>query len=299
MQRRTELILGAVAYDPKVVTIWEGFQRYFDERSLPFDFVLFTRYERQVESHLAGQIDVAWNSPLAWIETERLAARAGRKARAIAMRDTDRDLTSVIVVREDSPIRTVEELRGRRVAVGAADSPQGRLIPLGFLARFGLEPGEDLSVVPHDLLVGKHGDHVGGEREAVRALLAGRADAACLLDANLLQFAQEGTLPAGSRRVLAQTPPYDHCNFTALDVAGPEKEELLTRFREELLAMSYDDARVRPLMDLEGLKRWLPARTEGYEQLNRAVDRFGTIEAWLASASGAAGVPSPGDEVRA
>ncbi|MDM7915277.1 MAG: hypothetical protein QUU85_08430, partial [Candidatus Eisenbacteria bacterium] len=80
MQRRTELILGAVAYDPKVVTIWEGFQRYFDERSLPFDFVLFTRYERQVESHLAGQIDVAWNSPLAWIETERLAARPGRKA---------------------------------------------------------------------------------------------------------------------------------------------------------------------------------------------------------------------------
>ena len=24
------LLLGAVAYDPKVVTIWDGFQTYFD-----------------------------------------------------------------------------------------------------------------------------------------------------------------------------------------------------------------------------------------------------------------------------
>ena len=36
----------------------------------------------------------------------------------------------------------------------------------------------------HDLLVGKHGDHVGGEREAARALIAGRVEAACMLDAS-------------------------------------------------------------------------------------------------------------------
>ena len=41
---RTLLLLGAVAYDPKVVTIWDGFQRYFEERGLPFDYVLYTNY---------------------------------------------------------------------------------------------------------------------------------------------------------------------------------------------------------------------------------------------------------------
>jgi hypothetical protein len=30
----TPLLLGAVAYDPKVVTIWDGFQQYFAERGL-------------------------------------------------------------------------------------------------------------------------------------------------------------------------------------------------------------------------------------------------------------------------
>src|SRR6185295_5324089 len=59
---------------------------------LPFDFVLYSSYERQVAAHLRGEIDLAWNSPLAWIHTQRAAPD---RARAIAMRDTDRDLTSV------------------------------------------------------------------------------------------------------------------------------------------------------------------------------------------------------------
>ena len=34
------LIMGAVAYAPKVVTIWEGFKAYFAERGLAFDYLL-------------------------------------------------------------------------------------------------------------------------------------------------------------------------------------------------------------------------------------------------------------------
>src|SRR5215475_2264249 len=95
------LMLGAVAYDPKVVTIWDGFLAYFEKQRLPFDYILFSNYERQVEALFAGQIHVAWNSPLAWIQSERIAAATGRKADAIAMRDTDCDLTSIVVVRAD------------------------------------------------------------------------------------------------------------------------------------------------------------------------------------------------------
>jgi hypothetical protein len=53
------------------------------------------------------------------------------------------------------------------------------------------------------------------------------------------------------------------------------------RFRELLLAMSYDDPALRPLLDMEGLKQWLPGRTSGYALLERACDRFGAIDAWL------------------
>ena len=99
------LRLGAVAYDPKVVTIWEGFARYFERHGLRFDYVLYSNYERQVEAQFAGQCDVGWNSPLAWIEADHLARAHGRRASAIAMRDSDRDLTSIVLVRADSGMR--------------------------------------------------------------------------------------------------------------------------------------------------------------------------------------------------
>ncbi len=136
--RTTDLILGAVAYDQKVVAIWDGFQEYFRTADLPFDYVLFSNYERQVEAHFRGHIHVAWNSPLAWLQTERIAVRLGRRAEAICMRDTDRDLRSVIVVRATDGINTIADLRGRIVAVGARDSPQATLIPLNHLADQGL-----------------------------------------------------------------------------------------------------------------------------------------------------------------
>ena len=54
--------------------------------------------------------------------------------------------------------------------------------------------------------------------------------------------------------------------------------DLIARFRELLLSMSYDDPQVRPLLDLEGLKQWKPGRTEKYALLARAIDRDVTHE---------------------
>ena len=278
MSRNDTLLMGAVAYDAKVVTIWEGFREYFLRHGLDFDFVLYSNYERQVESHLSGHVDVAWNSPLAWLQARAGAQRQERGAEAICMRDTDRDLTSVIIVKDSAPIHSLDALAGKRVGLGAQDSPQANLIPLHHLADAGLHAGAEIETVAFDLLVGKHGDHIGGEREAVRALLRDEVDAACIIDGNYLAFTQEGTLPPGTARVVSRTAPYDHCNFTVFDDAPTD---LIGRFRELLLAMSYADPQVRPLLDLEGLTQWLPGRTNGYAQLSAATDRFGVVDAFV------------------
>ena len=272
------LLLGAVAYDPKVVSIWDGFSSYFRRRGLDFDYVLYSNYERQVEAQFAGHIHVAWNSPLAWIQSQRIGAALGRRPEAICMRDTDRDLTSIILVRDESAIHDICDLKGKRVAVGAEDSPQASLIPLNVLAEHGLMPGRDYEKVPFDKLRGKHGDHIGGERDAARALVRGEVDAACMIDSNHLLFSQEGTIPRRATRLLARTQAYDHCNFTIVD---PAPRHLIDLFRSLLLNMSYSDAEVRPLFDLEGLKQWQPGRTEGYAALNAAVERFGVVDPFV------------------
>jgi phosphonate transport system substrate-binding protein len=266
------LLLGAVAYDPKVVTIWEGFKEWFSRQGFRFDYALFSGYEAQAEAHLAGHVDVTWDSPLCWVRTRRLAAAQGRTAHSIAMRNTDQDLTSVVLVRADSPIETVDQLAGRTVGVGAIDSPQARLLPLAHLASAGLNPGTDFAVQRFDVMVNKHGDHVGGERDATKALVAGEVDAACVIDGNHLMFAKEGTISAGAVRVLARTGLYDHCTMTVLD--GYDRG-VVERFVALLLSMSYDDPEVRPLLKLEGLKEWRVGRTSGYAPLEAAVDRLG------------------------
>jgi ABC-type phosphate/phosphonate transport system substrate-binding protein len=263
------LLLGAVAYDPKVVTIWDGFRTWLRRREFELDFVLYSNYERQVEDLIDGRIDVAWNSPLAWVRTRRLAAARGVEVRAVAMRDTDRDLVTAVVARSDSDMTTVADLRTATLGVGAVDSPQATLLPLSYLRSEGLEVDADVKVRRFDVGVGLHGDHIGGERQAATALMTGEVDAACLVDSNLLLFGQEGTVAPDSLRVIGQTAPYDHCNMTA----GPGGDtDTVNEFVRLLLAMSYADAEVRPLLDLEGLRAWEPGRTPGYTALEAAVD---------------------------
>ena len=90
-------------------------------------------------------------------------------------------------------------------------------------------------------------------------------------------------LPAGATAILARTAPFDHCNFT---VSPGAPAQAIARFGELLLAMSWDDPEVRPLLELEGLKTWLPGRVSGYDALVRAVDdeRFYDAEGTILAA---------------
>src|ERR1700741_489518 len=96
--------VGAVAYDPKVVTIWEGMRHYFhEEAQLPVEVVLFQSYEAQVMALLAQpreavpHIDIAWNTNLAYLQADEWS---GQRCRPIAMRDTDLGwMTKIIAVR--------------------------------------------------------------------------------------------------------------------------------------------------------------------------------------------------------
>ncbi|MBP6216673.1 MAG: phosphate/phosphite/phosphonate ABC transporter substrate-binding protein, partial [Luteimonas sp.] len=230
--------LGAVAYAPKVVTIWEGFRAHFAQRGYDFDYVLYSNYEAQVEALMAGDIDLAWNSPLAWIRADRMARARGEAVQAIAMRDTDMDLQSVLVVPTRAPAQSAADLRSATIGFGAIDSPQATLIPLDHLRQAGLVGGRDYTVRRFDVLGGKHGDHIGGERDAALAMLAGEVDAAWMIADNYRAFAKEGTLPAGATRVLATTGAFDHCNMTS----GPRFDAARRdRFRDLLLEMSWED----------------------------------------------------------
>jgi phosphonate transport system substrate-binding protein len=259
------ILVGAVLYDPKVSVIWEIIRDFFEARDCPIDAVFYTNYELMVRALVQGHIDIAWNSPLAWLDAVR---QLGGACRAIAMRDTDRDRVSHIITKTQSRISTVEDLRGKTLAVGAKDSPQATLIPLRWLQRHGLEPDHDFQVRRFDVLLGKHGDHVGGELQAFQCLARGDADASALLDLNWRGWTRNGTIDSHAYQILTTTAPFDHCCFTVRADFPLDREQ---RFVQVLFAMHYDDPKHREMMDMEGLKAWVPGRTSGYALLHEAV----------------------------
>ncbi len=258
------VLVGAVVYDPKVAVIWEIIKSFFLREGFPIDYVFYSNYELQVEALVAGHIHIAWNSPLAWVDLQR---RTGDTSRALAMRDTDRDRVTHLIARRDAGFGGVRDLRGRTVATGAKDSPQATLLPLHLLQSQGLTPHRDFTVRRFDILVGKHGDHIGGELEALRCLQRGECDACAVLDLNWERWQADGTADASALVSLATTPPFDHCNFSVLESFPADLEE---GWKEVLFRMSYDNPEHREMMDMEGLRQWLDGRTTGYADLTAA-----------------------------
>jgi ABC-type phosphate/phosphonate transport system substrate-binding protein len=260
------LAVGAVMYDPKVSVIWEIIRDFFDVQGAPIDPVFYRTYELQVDALLRRAIDIAWNSPLAWVDAQR---RTNGRCRAIAMRDTDRDRFSYFVARRDGPVRSLANLKQKTLATGAQDSPQATLIPLGRLRREGLTPGSDVRIRRFDVVVGLHGDHIGGERDAFACVKAGDADACAMLDLNWNAWTADGTIDPNAFAVVGETDRFDHCVFTVREDFDAAVEQV---WLEALFAMQYDDPAHREMMDLEGLKAWLPGRTTGFGPLTAAVD---------------------------
>ena len=149
-----------------------------------------------------------------------------------------------------------------------SDSPQATLIPLGRLRRDGLEPGRDFTVRRFDVLVGKHGDHIGGERDAFEcAAAAARRDACAMLDLNWDGWTTDGTIDADQFAIVADDRP-----LRSLRLHGPRRISTPTRSGAGSRRCSRCATTIpthREMMDLEGLKAWLPGRTSGFGAARR------------------------------
>jgi len=281
------ICVGAVAYDPKVVTIWEGMRRYFHEEArLAIEVVLFQNYEAQVTALLSSpsdplpRIDIAWNTNLAYLQADEWS---GHRCRPVAIRDTDLAWTTKIVAVTRGPVAALGDLRNRTLALGSRDSGHAAILPVHFLEQQGLVEGRDYRALRFDSDVGKHGDTGTSEVEVVRAILDGRADAGAIGSPFWKAVRSERLVPEGALNEIWTSPPYNHCMFTArpdLDLAQKRQ------FAEALSAMSYDNPIHRSVLDAEGLHHWELPHVDGYEALREASARQGFFTRFAKSAGG-------------
>ncbi|KZS84253.1 Rv1680 family SBP-like protein [Mycobacterium persicum] len=269
------LVVGAVAYTPNVVPIWEGIRSYFRDAESPdteMDFVLYSNYGRLVDSLIAGHIDIAWNTNLAYVRT---VLQTGGHCTALAQRDTDVDYTTVFVARAGSGLHGAGDIAGTRVALGSADSAHAAILPLYYLRRAGIAEA-DLHVTRFNTDIGKHGDTGRSELDAVDAVLAGEADVAAIGSSTWAAMGA-AELMGESLAEVWRTDGYCHCMFTALDTLAAERYQ---PWLDRLLAMNWDNPEHRKILELEGLRRWVPPHLDGYQPLFEAVEEQGIDPRW-------------------
>lgn len=264
----TTVKVGAVAYHPRVVTIWESFNEYFGRAGVPTDYVLYSNYETLVDSVISGEVDIGWNANTAFVQLDHAV---NGKTKILGMRDIDADFASVIVTRKDGGVGDVSALNGERVAVGARDCGHATILPLHFL-------GRDESVTPEPVRfesgLGKHGDTGQAELEVIQSVASGDAAAGALGDITWELFRSQGVSETGDLQVIWRSPTFYHCNFTALESLD---DGLAEEWKAALLAMSFSDPEMRNAMELEGVRRWLPGDRVGYDSLTDAMKHQGYL----------------------
>ena len=118
-------------------------------------------------------MDIAWNTPLAHARYHR---KAGNASQALVMRDVDCNFRSMLVVRADAKIRTLDDLKGKTLILGSRQAAEATVLPIHFLKREGLNLSR-VKIHSLDGQVDLRGNPCSSEVHVLKALQEGRGQA--------------------------------------------------------------------------------------------------------------------------
>jgi phosphonate transport system substrate-binding protein len=226
------------AYNPTADDIqasnkrYQGLKDYLSKAmKMPVDLVQATGYSATIEAMRANRVDVATMGPLSYLIAVQ---KAGAEALAVPG-NTQGPLTyrSCIIVKADSPIKTLEELiqGSKKYTMAFVDpaSTSGHLIPRVFLEGRGLDVEKSFRKMffstSHPL--------------SLYPVTGGKVDAAATMPSMIHTMEENGKLKTGEVRIL-----WESVDIPASPVAV--RKSLPEAFKKELLAAFVGLAKADP-----------------------------------------------------
>lgn len=178
--------------------------------------------------------------------------------------DTGKETGGLIVVRADSPIRTLSDLKGKKMVFGPVLSPGGYLAQYHTMLSAGLDPEKTLA--SYTFLPG-----AWQHEKVVYSILYGAVDAGAVKVGDIGRMEAEGKVRKSDFRVIAASPPVPNCTFFALPHVDAETSEklrkaLLTLSDRDFVAVNGERLNV---LRRDGAKGYVPARDEEYDILRK------------------------------
>jgi len=262
------LRIGAVGYAPYVVTIFEALKRHSRHEGIALDWVLYSNYDALVTAFVIGEVDLAWNGPLAYVKIRRALAEP---CRVVAMRDIDVGFTTQFITQRQSSMQQMADLRGKRFAFGRRSSVQAGLLAYHYLKEAGLVPDQDLVYTFHEE---RAPTDRGDEAVVIDLVASGEYDAGAISGNTIATLRAQGRFPDDRLRIFWQSQGYSHCCFTAQSRID---DALAQKITAAFLSMRYDDPEHREVLELEHCKAFVPGTTEGFDTLEKAAEAEGLI----------------------
>jgi phosphate/phosphite/phosphonate ABC transporters, periplasmic binding protein len=157
-----------------------------------FNLKVAQSYGAVVEAMCSGTADVAFVGPVTYLQAKE---RGCAELLAVAVKDGQSVYYAGIFSRKESPLHSLEDLRGHSLALGDVNSTSSFVFPLAMLLDAGIDPVKDLGPLR---LTGSHAN-------SLAALTERRVDAAALSFDSYEKALREGVPGAADVRVIARS----------------------------------------------------------------------------------------------
>lgn len=158
--------------------------------------------------------------------------------------------SGAVVVLRDSPIKTLSELKGKKMVFGPIFAPTGYLVQSYMLIKQGIDPEKDIIIkTPQGSF--KH-------EKILFSLMYGEYDAAAVPMLDFEQMSKQGKISPDDFRIIAESEPIPYCSF---GVCENVDEGLAKKFKETILSIKPEDT---VEYDGERLKVLKSAMVEGF-----------------------------------
>ena len=219
------------------------------------------RVGRDYDEHIVhvgkDRADIAFMGPSSYL---MVVAKYGKKP-LLARLETDGNplFRGYFIVRQDSPLKSLADLKGKRMAFGDRDSTMSHLVPQYMLEKAG---------VPLDKLADYK--FLGSHNNVVLAVLSGDFDAGAVKDEVFDKYAKQGL------RALANTPYYSDHVFVTRSTLAPG---IIQALRSAMLRLK-DTPDGREI--LEAIKphttALVPAADTDYDNLRQVLKALGQLD---------------------
>ncbi len=184
------------------------------EKSLKrtIDIKLAKNYNEAVDWLVEEKVDIAYLGPLTYLEALDRGAKIEPLVAPIDKNTGQPWYRSCIIIKSDSPIKTLKDLRGKRVAFVDKSSTSGYLMPLAALSKLNIDPEQDFSQLIY----------AGNHNKSMEALENGMVDAAATNIPSYLKQQKKGKLTSDNSRILWESNPLPQSPVVVLKKLPPE-----------------------------------------------------------------------------